>query len=277
MKAYISVDMEGIVGVSSLKQVRQGNPEYQRARKWMTMEVKAVVEALLEQEAERIVVADSHGSMANILFEDLPEEIEYISGFPRPISMMNSIDKSFDFGIFVGYHPMKGVLEGFLAHTYSGATFQKIIVNGIEFSEFLLNASVAGHHNVPIILLTGDDKITEQAKKHVENIELVVTKRSLGRRATFSKHPLKIEKEIKEKIPVAIEKWKAGKIKPFKIDEPVNVEVELLDSTVGDAAGLLPMVERETGTRFKYTAKNILEAYKILEAVTLMSLGIRSL
>jgi len=59
--------LEGIVGVVSLKHVISDSKEYERARKWMTLEVKAAVEAAKEYGVKKIVVADSHGTMINLL------------------------------------------------------------------------------------------------------------------------------------------------------------------------------------------------------------------
>jgi len=96
MKVYISVDMEGIGGVVSLSHVLSGSKEYERFRKWLTEEVLAVIEGAREAGATKITVADSHGGMTNILIEDLPENVEVVSGFPRPICMMHGIWEGYD-------------------------------------------------------------------------------------------------------------------------------------------------------------------------------------
>ncbi len=67
IKVFISVDMESIVGVVSLKHIISDSKEYERARKRMTLEVKAAVEAAKENGAEKIVVANPYGNMINIL------------------------------------------------------------------------------------------------------------------------------------------------------------------------------------------------------------------
>jgi hypothetical protein len=45
LKIYISADMEGVVGVVTDSQLGPSGFEYQRAREFMTEEVKAAVEA----------------------------------------------------------------------------------------------------------------------------------------------------------------------------------------------------------------------------------------
>lgn len=275
MRVFISVDMEGIVGVVSLKHVISDSKEYERARKWMTLEVKAAVEALQETGAEKIVVADSHGSMINLLIEELPEYVDVVAGFPRATCMVAYIDKGFDTALFLGYHSKKGTIHSILDHTISGSTIQRIKINGFEVSEFWLNAAVAGYYNVPISLVTGDDKLIEHAKNTVPNIETIVTKYALGRRAALTKNPKTIEKEIRKAVPKAIEKVKKKQVASFKPHSPFNVELEFTDSTMADVAELIPIVKRIQGNIVGYTTQDIVEAYKLMEALIIMAIGIQ--
>ena len=40
---------------------------------------------------------------------------------------------------------------------YSGVVIRSIYINDLEVSEYLLNTYVAGHHNKPVVLVTGDE------------------------------------------------------------------------------------------------------------------------
>jgi len=71
MKVYISCDMEGISGVVAWKQAEMGNEEYKRCQKLMTRELNAAIEGALAAGASEVLVNDSHGSMRNILIEEL--------------------------------------------------------------------------------------------------------------------------------------------------------------------------------------------------------------
>lgn len=96
MRIFISADMEGISGVVSLSHVEPDTKEYERFRKIMTKEVNAVVEAAYQFGATEVVVNDSHNNMDNILIEELHPKATLISGSPKPWSMMQGIDESFD-------------------------------------------------------------------------------------------------------------------------------------------------------------------------------------
>ncbi|MEQ9715881.1 MAG: M55 family metallopeptidase [Candidatus Asgardarchaeia archaeon] len=277
MKAYVSVDMEGIAAVFTPTQVIPKGDEYQIARKWMTAEVKTVAETLHRLGAERIVIADSHAGMINLLVDELPEYVELLSGFPRETCMVNSIGQGFDFAIFVGYHSKKGEKYSIMDHTISSRVIQRILINDEEVSEFWLNAAVAGYYNVPVIFTTGDDKLVSHARQLIPEIEAVITKFSVGRRAAISKHPKTVASEIRTKLEVAIDKWKNGEIKPFKRDGPLNVVVEVTDSTVGDVAEFIPAIHRSSGNVLTFRSEDIITAYKLIEVITIIGLGVMSL
>ena len=105
MKVYLSVDIEGVACVTTTK---QEPGDYQRARKWMTAEANAAVEAAYESGATTVVVADSHGSMRNLLPDELHEDALLVQGSPRPLTMMEGLDESFD-AVFIGMGLQKSV------------------------------------------------------------------------------------------------------------------------------------------------------------------------
>src|SRR5204863_2654829 len=87
-KIFISADMEGITGVVQPAQLGPDGFEYQRAREWMTGEVSAAIAAIRESGPADIVVCDSHGNGQSLLIDKLPEDVQLVRGFPRPLEMM---------------------------------------------------------------------------------------------------------------------------------------------------------------------------------------------
>ena len=74
MKLYISVDMEGIAGLVTRDHVSTTGKDYEKYRKYMTLEVAAAVKAALEAGVDYVLVNDSHGGMTNLLFDHLPSD-----------------------------------------------------------------------------------------------------------------------------------------------------------------------------------------------------------
>ncbi len=181
MKIFISVDMEGLWGVTSSLQIRRGNTDYERTRKLMTEEVNIVVRALFEEGVSEVLINDSHGSMDNVLIEELDERVSLISGNQKPLSMMQGISQDFDGVIFIGYHPRALTEKGIFDHTYSGLSIHNVMINGKPLGEFGLNARLAGYYSVPVIFASGDNVFCQQVIEEAGNIETLTVKNTISR------------------------------------------------------------------------------------------------
>ena len=183
MRILISADIEGISGVMSPEQTSPGSGEYERARLLMTREVNAAVEGALEGGATEIWVADGHGQYNNILLEELHPGACLVSGKPRLFGMMGGLDCGPWDGLFlIGYHARAGA-HGVLAHTINGSAFAEVRINGAPVGEYYLNGLLAGEYDVPVRLISGDDRLAEEAVSVYPNAEIVTVKRALSTRA----------------------------------------------------------------------------------------------
>jgi D-amino peptidase len=90
--------------------------------------------------------------------------------------MMEGIDRTFDGVIFLGYHTSTTNASGVRAHTISSARLADVRLNGISMPEAGINAAIAGHFDVPVILISGDDAIVMEATDLLGNIEGAVVK-----------------------------------------------------------------------------------------------------
>ena len=277
MRVFISVDMEGIHGICSWNHVDPRKKEYERARRRVIEEVKAAILGARRAGATRIVVADSHDGMLNINAEELPEGVELVSGFPRPLCMVAGIWEGFDAAFLIGYHSRKGVRASTLDHTMSGRLIQRIVVNGEEVSELWLSAAVAGHYGVPVALVTGDEALVEHARRLLPGVEAVATKRALSRGAALLRHPAEVLREVERAAERAVEKARRGELKPFKPAAPLEAVIEFTESTAADLAEYIPGAERLDGLRVKYVAKDPVELYKVIELGLFLGIAARSL
>ncbi len=277
MKAYVSVDMEGLPGVVSPIHTSPKGFLHEEARKIMTKTVLTVVDELSKHGFGEIYVADSHWYMANIIYEDLPENVFLIRGIPRPYSMVYGIDESFDATLFIGYHARVGSRGAILEHTYSSTYIRGIKVNGVEASEYYLNALVAGHYNVPVILVAGDNKLGEEVKERTPWTKYVELKKSITRYAAINPNLNVALKKLRNGIKEAINDLRKGKMKPLRTKEPVEIEITLPNSGYADIAEYIPGTIRVNGCTIRYAAKNIIEAYKYLQATVYIASALDTL
>jgi D-amino peptidase len=150
MRAFVSVDLEGMPYIVIPGHLGLKGSLYDEARKIATKVTLTVAEELNKNGFDEIVIADSHGPMVSLLVDDLPEYVEIIRGFPRPVSMVSGVEGC-DVAVFLGYHSKFGTAKSSFDHTYSGASINKVEVNKVAVSEFLLNAYAAGDFDVPVV------------------------------------------------------------------------------------------------------------------------------
>ncbi len=270
LKVYISVDMEGITGVVSSDHVSRSGMDYNRARVWMTQETNAAIEGAIAAGAAEIVVNDSHGSMRNILIDQLHPKADLISGTPKHYGMMEGIDETFDAVIFIGYHAGIGTQNAILDHTMSSARVSGIFINGVEANEGSLNGYLAGYYNVPVVFVSGDRAVVDQIHAMIgPEVVGVAVKEGVGRQAARNLSLERAWKEIREGVKRAIENKTSMPV--HKAGEPVELAMEFYRPDYVDRLDLVPGVRRVSGRRIEYSGTDYAVIYKLMRALLTLS------
>ncbi len=200
----------------------------------MAGDANAVIQGAIEGGATEIVVSDSHGYMCNIYPDDLIKGVQLKRGqIKRQWCQMKTLDNSFDAALLVGYHAKAGTEDGILAHTWITG-FRDVRVNGQSVPEPSLNTWLAGSFDVPVVMLSGDNYVIEQAMPVTGDIEYVQLKTSTG---FFSGDHLPIDKTRPLlRTAAARSVASASKIKPIICELPVTIEVDLSADPLDDPA-----------------------------------------
>src|SRR5438034_6545602 len=222
-KIFISVDMEGITGVVQPAQLGPEGFEYQQARQWMTGEVNAAIQAIRDSGAADIVVCDSHGNGQSLLIDKLPEDVRVVRGFPRPLEMMQGLDESFAAALFIGYHASEWKADAVRGHTISSARLLGVKLNGMEVSEGVYNAALAGQFGVPIAFISGDRLAVAQLQKVVPGAEGAIVKEPYGYHAAMTLTPARGQALIREGLARAM--GKLGSLQPYRLRTPTELDV----------------------------------------------------
>lgn len=270
MKVYISVDIEGVAGIVDRAQGSVPGIDYERGRRLMTQEAAAAVRGALAGGATEIWVSDSHGSNGsrNIIIEDLPQECWLISGDSRPMVQVEGLDKSFAALAMVGYHTRHG-FSGVLDHTISGREVFELKLNGRPVGEVGLNAAVAGHMGIPVVLVSGDNRLATEVGEILPWTERVVVKEAIGRHASKAQHPSRARQAIEDGLKRALGRLR--EMKPFVIDKPVKADLTFKHTSMADAAAHMPGVERPNDVTVRITAPDAVALYPVL--MTAIHLG----
>ena len=185
MKVFISIDMEGVTGVCAEQQTSLTGAGYAEACTAMRADLDAALEGCLAAGATTVVVCDAHDESTNLSSEGLPEGVTLVSGSPSPLSMMTGLDASFDAVLLVGYHAMSGTAGAVLEHTYA---YKVISVSCADraLGEVGLNSALAGFFGVPVVFVSGDDKLAAEAWTLLPGVEAAVVKEGVAR--TCARH-----------------------------------------------------------------------------------------
>ncbi|NUQ84044.1 MAG: M55 family metallopeptidase [Anaerolineales bacterium] len=273
MKILIAADMEGITGVTTWEQVTPGHAEYARFRRLMTQDVNAAIRGAMEAGADEVIVADGHWDGSNVLIEELDPRARLNSGSPSPFSMMQGIDESMDGVMFIGYHARNGSANAILDHTWSSKTVANVWLNDILTGEYGLNAALAGHFGVPVIMASGDQTACAQIVELLGNVETAVVKQATGRFAAECLPPSMTQEMIFEAASRAVERLAEGDAPdPFVLDTPVHVTVEFSASDMADRASRIPFTGRE-GRRVTLAAGEMVSAYNGFRAMVMLAMG----
>jgi D-amino peptidase len=230
MRIYISVDMEGVSGVTRWEDVITRGQDYQRARSWMTGDVNAAVEGARAAGATEFVVEENHGveALCNLMLDEIDPEVEVVRGQPRGgATTMAALDDSFAAIFLVGHHAKVGDYPGICAHTISYGEYRDVRLAGNSVSEGEMFATVAAQFGVPTALITGDDVVAAELTRICPGIETAVVKRALSRTAAAIVPPARARRIIAAAAQRAVERVRAGEIATPDFAAPFAMEVEL--------------------------------------------------
>lgn len=266
IKILISADMEGVSGVVHRAQLIPPGADYEMARKLMTGEVNAAVEAVLEAGATTIVVADSHGGneYRNILPSELHPAAQLITGGPRPMGHLDGLDPSFAMVALLGYHVRHGAF-GVLDHTTHGQAISRVVVNGRELGEIGLDSFFAGHYGVPVGVVSGDDRAVAEALGLLPWAKGAVVKWALGRNSARCLAPLAAQTAIRQAITEALRDRAA--MRPLQPPGPVNLQVTFKDAATAQRSQLLPGAVRTDDLTVAVTADDYPAAMRSYEVM----------
>ncbi len=265
-RLFISADMEGVAGVVTGDQLSTTGFEYESFRGFMTEEVNAAIAAAREAGVAEFVVADSHGTMQNLLLDRLPADVQVVRGSPRPLGMMHGIDETFDGVVFIGYHAGTTNPEGVRAHTFSSATLADVRLNGVSVTEGAWNAALAGHFGVPVIAVSGDEAAVAEVRRLVGDAEGAVVKWPIGFHAARTLTPVASRSVISTAVARGLAR--RSTLTPYRITTPVSLEIRFKNYRPAEVLAWLPGVARVDAHSIRVTVKDMIEAYHFLEVVT---------
>ncbi len=267
MKIFVSSDMEGTAGVVDWDQCVGDGPEAAAGRRLLLGEVNAALDGALAGGATEIVLNDSHANMRNLPPGELAGGASYISGSHKPLYMMQGLDDSFDCVLFISYHGSVGAPAG-LSHTYNPRAVVEARLDGTVTGEAGINALVAAHYGVPVVLVTGDRAACEETEALIPGVHSAIVKEHVSRLAAHSLHPGKACALIKQTAERAVAGAASAAPPPLG---SATLEISVRTTDIAEAAGWVRGVEQTGPRELRFTGPDPLAVYRSFCAAILLT------
>jgi D-amino peptidase len=223
---FISNDMEGITGVLTEDEVSRGKPEYDYFRDVLTQETNAAIEGAFAAGASEVTVREGHGGMVHLKLGKVDKRARVVRGPTHPQSMMvmmEGFDASYGAVVLIGYHASSGYPNSILPHTM-GLDVKYFKINGVPLSEASYNGLIAGLHDVPVVMLSGDKAACDEARQTFPGIETVAVKEAING-GVITLHPDVTSGMIRDAVERGVRN--RANIRPYKIKGPYTATLKM--------------------------------------------------
>jgi D-amino peptidase len=265
MKVYISVDIEGVAGITHWDEAERTHRDYPEFREQMTREAIAAIEGAQAAGAKEIWVKDAHDSGRNLITSMLPADIRLIRSWAgHPLCMVQELDQSFDAVMMIGYHAAAGSEANALAHTLSLKP-HLIRINGRIASEFYIHALAGSMLGVPTVFVSGDEGLMEEVKATNAAIGRCGVKRGVGQ-STITMTPKAAVAAIRNGAEAALK----GDLAKSHIALPDRFALEVIyaDPVLAYRMSWYPGAGHAGERTIRYETANYLDILRMLNFVT---------
>ncbi|MGI5322554.1 M55 family metallopeptidase [Actinomadura nitritigenes] len=262
MKVFVSVDMEGVSGLTDPEEMRAGGRGYERGCELMTGDANAAVRAAFDAGADQVVVTDSHGRGKNLRADLIDERCTLIRGPHMAMRMGEGLDGSFDVALYVGYHARAGAERGVLNHTWMGREILDARLNGEVAGEIRLMAGYAGSLGVPVGLVAGDEAACVEARDVLGAVPTVAVKAGRDRYAAELIPPARAQEMIYE---TALRSLRAPSgWRPLAVTSPYTLSVDWNSTSIAQSCALIPGVTLTASRTTEFTSADYAEVVGLL-------------
>ncbi|MBM3242252.1 hypothetical protein FJZ31_38785 [Candidatus Poribacteria bacterium] len=254
MKIYMHWDMEGVSGIFTREHVwywEEGVREHIAAegRQLLIADINSAAAAALEAGVDELIICDTHHGGENIILDQMLSD-PAITYYNRSVGYqdgerrwMRGLDDTLDGLMLMGHHAKAGTEGAFLPHTWT-LEWADFKINGQSVGEMGIEACYAGHWDIPPIMMQGDEAACREAERQFPGIVTAAVKRAHSDDRCSGLDSESARQLTAQKIAEAIEKARAGQLKPYKPTLPMTVTIGMKKPETAEAAAQKPGIQR---------------------------------
>lgn len=254
LKIFMLWDMEGASGIFTREQAWYWEPGVREqvaaeARQILTSQVNSASAAALAAGVTALIVCDTHHGGGNFVQDKLLKDSR-ITYLYRSVGMqdgkrrwMPGLDQTVDGLMLPGHHAKPDTEGAFLPHaqTLQWADFR---INGQSIGEIGIEACYAGHWDIPLVFVQGDEAACEETRRQFPGVVTACVKRATGPEVAAGLDTETANRETAQKIAEAVEITRARKPRPYKPTLPMTVTLRMRTMEAAAKAAERPGVRR---------------------------------
>ena len=253
LKLFLNCDMDGSPGIFTREQAwyweTGARPEVGReARELFTADINAASEAALEAGATELIVCDTHHGGGNFIQEKLLRDKRIIYLY-RSVGMeegkrrwMPGMNETVAGLILPGHHAKASTEGAFLPHTWN-FEWLDFTINGQSVGEIGIEACFAGHWDVPLIHVQGDEAACAEVRRQFPSAGTTAVKRGTTDSCT-GLTPEAARSYTARGIKQSILNLRAGKMRSYKPSLPMTITLRMRTMDAAAKAAQRPGVLR---------------------------------
>lgn len=247
MIVWVCTDMEGLAGIDQWDQCYDpddNSPAYRYGLEQLTAEVNAVVAGCFDAGVTEMRVLDGHGRNGNkgFILEKLDPRVRRVWFTQMNPLRLEGLDDSVHAVAMIGQHAMAGTLHGFIDHTQSPKELCRYLINGQEQGEMGQIALYAGSLGVPLVYVSGDEALCDEARRLFPHVRATPTKKGTGWDTCALYPPDQVRTQIRQDVAAALRHVDRAWV--WRPHPPIEVTVEWAWSGRADPIAGVPGVKR---------------------------------
>lgn len=255
LKIFMHWDMEGSSGIFTREQAwywENGVREQVAAgaRELFTADVNSASAAALEAGVTELIVCDTHHGGGNLLREKLLQD-RRITYLYRSVGVedgkrrwMPGLDQTVAGLMLPGHHAKASTERAFLPHAWNHEWLD-FTINGQSVGEIGIETCYAGHWDVPLIFVQGDEAACHEARQQFPGVVTAAVKQGgANPELCAGLDPASAHRETARRITEAIEKLRAGMMRPYKPTLPMTITLRMRTMDAAAKAAQRPGVLR---------------------------------
>lgn len=254
MKIFMLWDMEGASGITTREQawywdegVREEIAE--QGKSLLTADINSAVAALLDAGVDELIVCDTHHGGGNIRPDAMLSDSRVTYLFKSrgrqgtEFRWLPGLDETVDGFMLPGHHAKAGTPGAFLPHTWTSA-WADFLINGRSVGEIGIESCFAGHWDVPLVLVQGDEAACGEAEALCPGVVTACVKRAESHDRCSGPDPESARRLTARKAVEAVEKARTGALGAYTPSLPMTVTIRMKTAEAAEAAARRPGVER---------------------------------